>query len=115
MPSAMATASLEDPQAVYNAALWTGRQLRSVGINFVLAPVLDINNNLDNPVIGVRSFGDSCSRSRWLYWNRITFPIFSSRTRRTNSPSSSGPGSPVTISTAFAATPRRPPGPPILW
>ena len=47
MPSAMATASLEDPQAVYNAALWTGRQLRSVGINFVLAPVLDINNNLD--------------------------------------------------------------------
>ena len=40
---------------------------------------------------------DSCSRSRWLYWNRITFPIFSSRTRRTNSPSSSGPGSPVTI------------------
>ena len=57
MPSAMAMASLEDPQAVYNAALWTGRQLRSVGINFVLAPVLDINNNLDNPVIGVRSFG----------------------------------------------------------
>ena len=28
-----------------------------MGINFVLAPVLDINNNLDNPVIGVRSFG----------------------------------------------------------
>lgn len=57
MPSAMAVASLGDPQAVYDAALWTGRQLRGVGINFVLAPVLDVNNNLDNPVIGVRSLG----------------------------------------------------------
>ena len=57
MPSAMALAALDDPQAVYEAALWTGRQLRGAGINFVLAPVLDINNNLQNPVIGVRSFG----------------------------------------------------------
>lgn len=57
MPSAMALAALEDPQAVYDAAFWTGRQLQSVGINFVLAPVLDVNNNLKNPVIGVRSFG----------------------------------------------------------
>lgn len=57
MPSAMALAALGDPRAVYDAALWTGRQLRGVGINFVLAPVLDVNNNLKNPVIGVRSFG----------------------------------------------------------
>ena len=57
MPSAMALAALGVPQAVYDAAFWTGRQLRGVGINFVLAPVLDVNSNLKNPVIGVRSLG----------------------------------------------------------
>lgn len=57
MPSAMALAALGAPQAVYDAAFWTGRQLRGVGINFVLAPVLDVNSNLKNPVIGVRSLG----------------------------------------------------------
>src|SRR5690606_31537415 len=34
-----------------------GRQLRALGINMNLAPVLDVNNNINNPVIGVRSFG----------------------------------------------------------
>ena len=33
------------------------RELRSVGINMDLAPVLDVNTNPDNPVIGDRSFG----------------------------------------------------------
>src|SRR5699024_10697069 len=32
------------------------------GINWSLAPVLDINTNTDNPVIGVRSFGESADR-----------------------------------------------------
>ncbi len=36
----------------------TGRELRDLGINMNLAPVLDINNNPANPVIGVRSFGE---------------------------------------------------------
>lgn len=57
MPSAMALATLDDPEVVYEAALWSGQELLGVGINFVLAPVLDINNNLNNPVIGVRSYG----------------------------------------------------------
>ena len=34
-----------------------GRQISALGINFDLAPVLDVNNNPDNPVIGPRSFG----------------------------------------------------------
>ncbi len=33
------------------------RELRAVGINLNLAPVLDVNNNPDNPVIGARAFG----------------------------------------------------------
>lgn len=35
-----------------------GEELRAMGINVDLAPVLDVNNNPDNPVIGVRSYGD---------------------------------------------------------
>lgn len=36
-----------------------GEELKSLGINFNLAPSFDINNNPDNPVIGVRSFGEN--------------------------------------------------------
>lgn len=57
MPSAMAQASLQDRGRVSVAAELTAKELLDVGINFNLAPVLDINNNLDNPVIGVRSYG----------------------------------------------------------
>lgn len=35
------------------------QRVAQVGANVVLAPVSDINTNPDNPVIGVRSFGDS--------------------------------------------------------
>jgi len=31
----------------------------AVGLNWVLAPVVDVNNNPDNPVINVRAFGDT--------------------------------------------------------
>ena len=36
----------------------TGQKLLGVGVNMNLAPVLDVNNNPKNPVIGVRSFGE---------------------------------------------------------
>lgn len=35
-----------------------GEELKTLGINFNLAPVLDINVNRKNPVIGIRSFGE---------------------------------------------------------
>lgn len=57
IPGAMAIAGTGDVESAYMAALYTGRELKRLGINFNLAPVLDINNNADNPVIGVRSFG----------------------------------------------------------
>ncbi len=37
----------------------TATELRALGINVNLAPVLDVNNNPANPVIGLRSFGAS--------------------------------------------------------
>jgi beta-N-acetylhexosaminidase len=36
-----------------------GRELAAVGINMNMAPVLDVNTNAANPVIGDRAFGDS--------------------------------------------------------
>jgi beta-N-acetylhexosaminidase len=35
------------------------KEMLALGINMNLAPVLDINNNPDNPGIGVRSYGES--------------------------------------------------------
>jgi beta-N-acetylhexosaminidase len=36
----------------------TARELKSVGVNMNLAPVVDVNVNPDNPVIGERAYGD---------------------------------------------------------
>jgi len=36
-----------------------GRECRELGIQINFAPVLDVNDNPDNPVIGVRSFGEN--------------------------------------------------------
>jgi beta-N-acetylhexosaminidase len=38
-----------------------GEELRAVGINMNLAPVVDINTQPRNPVIGIRSFGESAA------------------------------------------------------
>ncbi|MEN9220749.1 MAG: beta-N-acetylhexosaminidase [Thermostichales cyanobacterium GMQP_bins_62] len=36
-----------------------GSELRALGINLTLAPVLDVNSNPANPIIGLRSFGSN--------------------------------------------------------
>ena len=57
-PSAMAlgaTGSVENTRA---AGRIVGRELAALGINLNLAPVLDVNSNVRNPIIGARSFGD---------------------------------------------------------
>ncbi|MBW4632768.1 MAG: beta-glucosidase [Iphinoe sp. HA4291-MV1] len=37
----------------------TAKEALAIGINWVLAPVVDVNNNPDNPVINVRAFGET--------------------------------------------------------
>lgn len=59
VPGAMAIASTGRPENAYAAGRITAREMRELGINFNLAPVLDINNNKQNPVINVRSYGDT--------------------------------------------------------
>jgi len=50
-----AGATLEETEDI---AYFTGVGLKVLGVNFNLAPSLDVNNNPKNPVIGNRSFGD---------------------------------------------------------
>ncbi len=56
-PGNMAAGIVNDEKLVYQWGRILGLQLRSLGINMNLAPVLDVNNNPDNPVINTRSFG----------------------------------------------------------
>ena len=57
-PGNRALGEAGDPQLAEQAAFAMGEELRAVGINMNLAPVVDVNSNPRNPVIGVRSFGD---------------------------------------------------------
>jgi beta-glucosidase len=57
LPPLAAIASLGDADAVRKAARLTAREARTLGVTWALAPVLDLDLNLDNPIVGSRSFG----------------------------------------------------------
>ena len=57
-PGNMALGAIGSEQIAYAIAQATGRELKALGINMNLAPVVDVNNNPANPVIGIRSFGE---------------------------------------------------------
>src|SRR5579883_3659046 len=57
-PGNMALGAIGSEQITRDIAFATGRELRALGLNMNLAPVVDVNNNPANPVIGVRSFGE---------------------------------------------------------
>ncbi len=57
-PGNMALGAIGTEEMAYNVALATGHELKALGIDLNLAPVVDVNNNPANPVIGVRSFGE---------------------------------------------------------
>nr|WP_257968034.1 glycoside hydrolase family 3 protein [Peribacillus deserti] len=58
MPGNMALGATRSEEISEKVGKAIGEELNSLGINMNLAPVLDTNNNPDNPVIGVRSFGE---------------------------------------------------------
>lgn len=57
-PWNMAVAATGNPEYARRIGEVTGREARVLGIQHVYAPVLDVNNNADNPVINVRSYGE---------------------------------------------------------
>jgi beta-N-acetylhexosaminidase len=58
-PGAMLLGATHHPEHAYTIGLATGKELKAMGINWNLAPTVDVNNNPHNPVIGVRSFGEN--------------------------------------------------------
>lgn len=57
-PGNMAIAATRDPNLARSVSIAMGKEISTVGINWNLAPVVDVNDNPHNPVIGVRSYGD---------------------------------------------------------
>ncbi|WP_338587775.1 beta-N-acetylhexosaminidase [Paenibacillus sp. Y5S-9] len=58
VPGNMALGATGNPEYTLECAQILGRELKSIGIDMNLAPVVDVNNNPLNPVIGVRSYGE---------------------------------------------------------
>ena len=63
VPGAMALAAAGNTDNAYRAGYYTAAQLRRCGINFDLAPDMDVNCNPDNPVIGVRNYSDDPTKA----------------------------------------------------
>jgi beta-N-acetylhexosaminidase len=61
-PSAMAQAATGDPKVAYLAGKLTAVEAREAGIQWIFAPVADVNNNPDNPIINIRSYGEDPHR-----------------------------------------------------
>lgn len=56
-PSNMALGATGSISDAVKAAQIIAQELSQIGVNMNLAPVLDVNSNASNPVIGLRSFG----------------------------------------------------------
>jgi beta-N-acetylhexosaminidase len=61
-PNSLALGRRKSYSLTYSMAEVMAKELKAVGINMNMAPVLDVNTNPLNPVIGDRSFGDSPTR-----------------------------------------------------
>ena len=57
-PYAMAVAAAGNPQDAYTVGKITALEARAAGIQWIFAPDADVNDNPDNPIINVRSFGE---------------------------------------------------------
>ena len=58
LPGNMALGATGSVELARRAGEVLGRELAAMGINFGYAPCVDVNINPDNPVIGIRSFGE---------------------------------------------------------
>ncbi len=69
-PYAITLGAAHDPQLVYEVGKKVGSDCKAAGIHWNFAPVADVNNNPNNPVIGYRSFG---SNKKDVSTNAIAF------------------------------------------
>ncbi len=57
-PYQLTLGALNNEQLIYQMGIAVGEQMKRIGVHVNYAPVVDINNNPNNPVIGYRSFGE---------------------------------------------------------
>ena len=57
-PHQLMMGATKDPAAIYQFGNAVGFQCKRMGVNVNYAPVVDVNNNPENPVINDRSFGE---------------------------------------------------------
>lgn len=58
LPHEMAVAATGNPRDAYTDGKITAIEARAMGVNWIFAPVADVNNNPANPIINIRSFGE---------------------------------------------------------
>lgn len=66
LPGAMSIGATSSEEISEDVGNLTAKYLRKLGINWNLAPVLDINTNPNNPGIGIRSFSDDPNLAKKL-------------------------------------------------
>ena len=54
----MAVAAAGDPKDAYTVGKVTALEARAAGVHWIFAPDADVNDNPDNPIINMRSFGE---------------------------------------------------------
>lgn len=57
-PYQMALGAIQNNNLIYKMGTEVARQIKNTGLHLNFAPVADVNNNPDNPVINYRSFGE---------------------------------------------------------
>lgn len=57
-PRQMTLGAISDNDVVYDMGVEIARQCKRIGVHVNFAPVIDVNSNAANPVIGTRSFGE---------------------------------------------------------
>lgn len=58
IPSNMAFGATKNMDLAYKAGKITAQEAKELGINVIFAPSVDVNNNPNNPIINIRSFGE---------------------------------------------------------
>ncbi|HEX7365775.1 MAG TPA: glycoside hydrolase family 3 N-terminal domain-containing protein [Pelobium sp.] len=59
LPYQMTLGAIQNNDLIYKMGLQVAKDFKRLGMQINFAPVMDINNNPKNPVIGFRSFGDN--------------------------------------------------------
>ena len=57
-PRQLTLGAIKDNGLIFQMGEQIGEECKAIGININLAPVIDVNNNINNPVINDRSFGE---------------------------------------------------------